>query len=120
MDEWKPIPGLPGYEASCHGSIRSTSGEPITQRPSPTGSGYLVIDAPVDGTLLTHNVSYLVAKAWVGMPTKNSDGIVIHGDGNRRNNDPANLAWFAPDPKARKFFRIGASRPLSGGATRKG
>lgn len=116
MENWKPIPGLPGYEASDLGSIRPTDGEPLRQRPSVTGSGYLVVDARVDGVLMDHNVSYLVAKTWLGMPTKNSDGIIVHGDGDRRNNTPPNMAWFSPDPKARKFFRIGAARPRAGGA----
>lgn len=119
MENWKPIPGLPGYEASDTGQVRNHLGERLTHRLSPTGSGYLVCDAVVDGRIMTHSVSYLVAKTWVGMPTHGSDGVVVHADTNRHNNVPSNISWFKPDPKARRSFRLGASRPRAGGATRR-
>lgn len=101
---WKPIPGLEGYEASDCGEIRRSDGVILAQEQSATGSGYLTVHAYLNGSLLVHNVSYLVAKAFLGPPPKGSDGIVVHGDGNRTNNRQSNLTWYAPDPKARKFY----------------
>ncbi len=103
MEEWRPIPGFDGYEASSLGRIRSLDrmvtstwrGRPykvarggrVLRQCRRKGSGYMT--CMLSGKCqLVHR---LVCLAFHGEP---QDGHVVrHKDGSRDNNHKDNLAW---------------------------
>lgn len=100
-EEWRPIPGVAGYEASSNGRIRSIT-RSITTRSGVQVHAGTVLALPVGGNgyqLVTcspprkkHYVHVLVAKAFHG--DRSPEGLrVLHADDNRLNNDPKNLRW---------------------------
>lgn len=120
MNHWKTIPGLPEYEASDSGQIRSKArsitighgpsshrriipGKVMTQtwiyrngRP-----GYLMVK--VNGqSLLVHR---LVALAW--LTSTHAPGLEVnHKDGNKHNNHVANLEWVTHSENERHSYRV--------------
>ncbi len=93
-DEWKEIPGAPGYDASAGGLIRSRRAAPRILKQSISQDGYPRVTIPVDGKLQTINVATLVCRAFHG---QRPDGMqVAHGDGVRTNSSAANLSWKSP------------------------
>ncbi|GAA4835597.1 HNH endonuclease [Algivirga pacifica] len=82
------------YEISNMGRVRSfarkSQGEIIKGRD--IGGGYLSIDCKVNGTKKSYYVHRLVAKYFLDKPDKKSN-IVIHKDGDKSNNQVANLEW---------------------------
>lgn len=102
-EEWRDIPGYPGYQASSEGRIRSIdrevrstdwTGQPYVcvrkgriLRPAVHGRcGHLSVD--IVGTRLVHQ---LVAVTFIGPRPK---GLVCaHNDGKSTNNKPSNLAY---------------------------
>jgi hypothetical protein len=105
IEEWRPIPGLDGYEASSAGRIRSRSrvvtrsnGSPLpipgrVLRPSgrKSGLGYLVLSPTVDGEQRTYSVHVLIARTFIG---PRPEGLVLrHRNGDRRDNRASNLCY---------------------------
>src|SRR5690606_873328 len=94
--EWRPIPGLDGYEASEEGLIRrrrqyrSHQGARIL-KPDRRQDGYLRVTIWIGGKRYHRPVHRLVCLAFHGVP---EPGILAcHRDGNRTNNRAANLYW---------------------------
>ncbi len=103
-EEWRPIPGYGGYEASDLGRVRSVTrkmvgpcGRPWTLQGrvrvlTPGWKGYLDLTVRVDGVRKNRGVHQLVALAFLG-PRPESATMVCHRDGDNTNNVPENLYW---------------------------
>ena len=103
-EEWRPIPGFPGYEVSARGRLRSLdrlvetsnhAGPMISYRTGCILSPYLdrgyyqhVLHGPEGRKCLTANVA--VALAWHG-PRPTPEHEAAHFDGDRVNNTPGNI-----------------------------
>lgn len=105
-EEWRSIPGFPGYEASSLGRVRSLDrlvkqgnrwGQVIERQqkgrillPRIDRRGYRRVNPCVDGRIIYTGVHRLVCAAFHGPnPTK----MAAHNDGNPSNNRPENLRW---------------------------
>lgn len=88
-EQWRPIPGHDGYEASSHGRIRNaTTGRPL--RPQSSGrKGYHKVHLGRSCQRLVH---VLVCLAWHGPAP--AGHTVDHIDWDRTHNVPANLRWL--------------------------
>jgi hypothetical protein len=88
-EEWKDIPGFPGYQASTLGRTRSPR---KILKPSPTSRGYLSVVLYRDGKQNSRLVSRLVLEAFVGpCPPGCEARHVLTND--KADNRLANLAW---------------------------
>lgn len=96
IERWLQCPQWPDYDVSTLGNVRRTVkrfGGAIGLRTpylSTTGYWYLVMRRP--GFRKACAIHQLVAEAFIG-PTPSPDHQIAHGDGNKLNNDPANLRW---------------------------
>lgn len=95
-EEWRPIPGFPGYEVSDLGRVRS----PNQLRKNVVGAGgYEQLNLSVHGISSTQKVHVLVARAFHG---PRPDGAVIrHLNGDQRDNRAVNLAYGSPGDNLR-------------------
>ena len=103
IEEWKPIPGHIGYEASSLGRVRSIDREihcsdgstrrrrSVVLRPALKKSGHLNVSLGGlnPGTFRVHR---LVALAFHGLPIRDTL-MVCHKDDIKTNNCPENLYW---------------------------
>lgn len=91
-EEWRTIPGWPGYEVSNLGNLRSL--KPGKQGPKVARldrRGYWRVSLSVAGVTKNRRVHQLVALAFLG---PRPDGCEVrHLDGNRTNNNAENLAY---------------------------
>lgn len=88
---WLPIPGYEPYMASNFGRIKGTK----VLTPVLTQHGYHQVSLCVSGKKFSRFVHRLVAGAFIGpQPTPEHD--VLHWDGDKTNNDLANLRWGTP------------------------
>jgi len=106
MERWLPVAGVPGYEVSDQGRVRSLDRH-VHQggskrsaacsrfvrgrllRPGPSKSGHLtVVLGRANGSSLVH---HLVLNAFVGPCPKGLEG--RHLDGDHTNNAFSNLVW---------------------------
>lgn len=102
-EEWRAVPGFPGYEVSSTGRVRSlnrldTDGRQcvgVVLRPYTNNRGYVMVRPSRDGKPRTTAVHVLVALAFIG-PRPAWPHHVAHGDGNRTNNSPSNLRYATP------------------------
>lgn len=102
-EQWRPIPGMPGYEASDLGRIRSLDRMCAKKRGPPQffpgkikalcalKSGYLFFST----TRKTHLVSRAVLLAFVGEPPT-SNMQACHCSGDKSDNRRVNLRWDTP------------------------
>ena len=90
-EEWRPVPGWEAtHEVSDRGRVRSRT-RVLTQRDD---RGYAQVTLRHRDRLKSYLVHRLVALAFLG---PRPDGMeVCHGDGNKRNNTPANLRYGTP------------------------
>ncbi len=86
--EWRAIPGFPNYAVSCRGEVRSVPRNKLLAQVEGK-RGYLLVTLYKDGRPKNCLVHRLVAASHIGpIP----DGWQVnHKDGNKRNNDVANL-----------------------------
>ena len=127
---WRTIPGLPMYEASDTGLIRSKSrsvnvrhgdrqyrkvipGKVLKLTPTVWRGRPHYMSVPIQGK--THLVHRLVALAWLGS-TWFEGAEVNHRDGNKRNNCVTNLEWVTHQQNELHSYRVlgkGRQRPLT-------
>lgn len=89
---WRPIPGFDGYEASNQGRIRSHRWwHPKIMTPTVKADGYHTVKFRVDGKYKHLRVNRAVLLAHIGVPPANAHA--AHDDGNKGNNQLANLSW---------------------------
>lgn len=95
-EEWRPIPGAPGYEASTEGRIRGRRGRVLTpvRRGGPGGQDYLAvwIYSGSKKSRYREYVHILVCKTFHGRRPRR-DSVVSHKDDNKENCRPDNLEW---------------------------
>lgn len=126
IEEWRPIPSAPGYEASSEGRIRSVdrimrAGRRPFLKPgrvlklNPSRSGYLRFS--LNGKAYAAHMAVLEA---FGGPRPTPQHQCAHWDGDKANNKPANLRWATPAEncadKARHGTQIHTRGELSGNA----
>lgn len=120
MPNWKPIPGLPGYDASDAGEIRSRTRTVTIKR------GLKAYRKVVPDTVLvlnhttrngrphyltvtirgvTHLAHRLVALAWLGLPSF-AKAEVNHVNGDKHDNRPANLEWVTRRENELHSYRV--------------
>ena len=122
MERWRSIPGVPGYEASDLGRIRSVERR-VNCGPHPgfrivpncvlkpfvvRATGYLQVK--VLGR--KHSAHRLIASAWC-------DGYfagawVDHRNGDRTDNRPKNLDWVTPSENSRRSYQSGRAPTAKG------
>lgn len=98
-EEWRPIPGFPGYEVSDQGRVRSTrrylgSTAPHLLVPQADRKGYLRVGPRRGGRKPTKGVHIFVLLAFVGPRPEGMQ--VRHIDGDPANNLLTNLAYGTP------------------------
>lgn len=89
-EEWRDVPGFPGYRVSDQGRVIGKRGKLI--RPAVGHGGYHKISAYVGGEKINASVHRMVAMAFHG-PAPDGRPWVAHGDGDPTNNSPSNLRW---------------------------
>lgn len=109
MEEWRVIPGFPGYEASSFGRIRSlkthngVTGRILSQ--SKNGHGYFQVGPYANGQINISKVHRLVALAFHGPCPPGLE--TRHLDGNRLNNRPENLRYGTHSENGQDMVRHG-------------
>lgn len=89
--EWREIPSLPLYEASCDGNIRQKASKRLLKTHL-QGNGYMGVHCLKDGKDKIFYVHRLVCEAFNGLP---NGRVVNHKDYNRTNNRADNLEWVS-------------------------
>ena len=100
-DEWKEIPGLPGYEISIYGDVyfkgdvsgklRRRSGICVQHR---NRLGYMTVGININGVKKRMFVHRLLAITYIENPENKKE--IDHIDGNPSNNSLDNLRWATP------------------------
>lgn len=92
-EEWRPIPGFPGYDVSSFGRVRSGLSGMLKLRKVRLNSwGRPQITMHRYGRLHCFEVHVLVARAFLGAPPAGTE--VNHIDGNKRQNFFGNLEYI--------------------------
>ncbi len=103
---WKPVDGVPMYEVSNLGRVRSLHSTPSRiRKPQVASNGYLCVD--LQGR--RHMVHRLVAKAFV--PGDHAQ-TVNHIDGIRAHNRATNLQWTSMGDNHRHAYRALNRQPV--------
>lgn len=95
---WREIPGWPDYEISEDGQVRRLTTAPRLNakagqlKRARVSHGYLRTTLFRGGKGKTFQVHRLVALAFLG-PPPTPNALVLHADGNGRNNAVSNLRW---------------------------
>lgn len=90
-EDWRPIPGFPGYSASRTGLIMGRKGRVMSNKKLDT-DGYPCVSLWVGDRYRCKCIHQVVALAWLG-PKPSPRHEVAHRDGDRRNSAVANLRW---------------------------
>lgn len=91
-EEWRLIPGFPGYKVSESGRVISNMRKnEVEMQYSRQESGVINVFVLLAGKSKYISVQYLVALAFV--PNSKLDPYVFHIDGNKSNNVYTNLRW---------------------------
>lgn len=85
MEEWKDIPGFPGYKVSSTGRVFKEMGGKVQS------AGYLAFSLTNEFGSKQFLGHRLVAQAFIPNPEEKPQ--VNHKDGNRQNNCVSNLEW---------------------------
>lgn len=118
-ETWKPIPSVPGVEASMFGNIRTldrlvssedktrfTKGRILKQYDN--GHGYLHVCIPIDGKWTRKKVHRLVAQAFISNPDNLPE--INHKNCDRGDNCVNNLEWCSSLYNSQYREKFGKSR----------
>jgi hypothetical protein len=117
LEDWRPIPGHPGYEASDHGRVRSIDrlipdGRRLRGRVLKLfkANAYLYVSL---GKSAKRGVHRVVALAFFGLPPS-SKHEAAHWDGNTLNNRASNIRWATRAENEQDKRRHGTyARPIN-------
>lgn len=106
VEEWRPVPGFPGYEVSSLGRVVSKRRRcPQILKPWLDSHGYPRVGLRTDDGRALRSVHVVVATAFLG---PRPDGCEVrHLDGSPLNNTPENLAWGTRSENERDKVRHG-------------
>lgn len=111
IEEWRPVPGYPNYEASTLGRVRSYCNchagrkkEPHIISQSPMAGGYLKIQLWLNGVMIYRSVHRIVALTFLPIDPARLE--VNHKDGNKTANHVQNLEWATSSENMRHSFRV--------------
>lgn len=90
MEEWLPIEGYPGYEASDQGRVRNSRGWIIN--PTRIGDGRPFVALAVNGAQVQRGLALLICQTFLDLPRADFN-TPIHLDGDLTNCRVNNLAW---------------------------
>ena len=111
LEQWKAIPGFPGYEVSDHGRVVSWRNRWGTRnnfhifRPHLNSKGYLYVALYKDGKRFNKGIHYLELLSFVGPCPPGMQA--CHNDGIRGNNYIINLRWDTPTNNQRDRLKHG-------------
>lgn len=92
-EQWRPVVGVPGYEVSDQGRVRSWKrGRSSLMSPTPDTRGRLQVCLQVGGRSISRRIHRLVAEAFIG-PRPEGAPFVCHNDGDHLNNAVTNLRY---------------------------
>lgn len=106
-EEWRPVPGLPTYEASSLGRV-AVRGKIRHPRAKSATDDRPVVYVNVGGKPRYWTVGRLVALAFIGPCPPGHE--TSHLDGNAHNNVPGNLAWETRQQNMARNQANGAQR----------
>jgi hypothetical protein len=89
LEEWRPTPEAPGYEASSLGRVRGPGG---ILKQIPNRDGYLMVSVKIDGVWTSRQVGACVCAAFHGPRPEGHEA--DHRDTHRQRNTPGNLRWL--------------------------
>lgn len=89
-EQWRPVGRLGVFEVSNFGRIRAARDERLKPQ-TRARSGFLVVNLYAGGRSCVRNVHSIVAEAFLG--PRLAGFMVVHRDGDRRNNKPDNLEY---------------------------
>jgi hypothetical protein len=121
IEEWRPVPGFPGYEVSTEGRIRSylrlstPGGEPRLLKQQLASNGYLSVILAGPGNYRSKKkfvVHRIVLSAFDRAPKDGEEADHLNGD--RSDNRLGNLQWVTRrENHLRRTKRAGKMRTLS-------
>ncbi|WP_333907490.1 NUMOD4 domain-containing protein [Delftia acidovorans] len=109
---WKPVASTHGrYEISSKGRVRNARNLRVL-RLSVAGNGYLGVTLKLEGRQGgSHRLRAHRCVAEVFVPGYFLGAVVNHKDGNKRNNDAANLEWCTPSANVKHAVDTGLFEP---------
>lgn len=110
MEEWRKTTRNPNYIVSNTGRIRRVGAK--KDHSTRGKKGYLVTDLYESGNRSTERVHILVAEAFIPNPCNKPE--VNHEDGDKRNNNIANLKWVTKKENCEHAWQNGLARPSHG------
>lgn len=88
-EEWRPVPNLPGYEASSLGRVRSQF--KVLHQSTLKKTGHKFVCPSINGKQAPYGVHRMVCEAFNGPCPEGQE--CRHDDGDPANNVPSNLLW---------------------------
>ena len=105
LEEWRPIPSVPGYFASSLGRVSriASDGQRRVRTPSTNTSGYPKLNLPLHDGRRTRKIHHLIAEAFLGpLPV----GLTVnHKDGDKFNSRAGNLEYVTPRENVEHYIR---------------
>ena len=106
MEIWQQIDGYPDYQISNLGRVKSFKwGKEKILNPFTNSHGYKNIRLSLNGVSKVSKVHRLVALAFI--PNPENHRIINHIDGDKCNNNVANLQWTTPSENTQHAFDTG-------------
>lgn len=116
QEEWKDIPGFPGYQCSNKGHVRSFRGQgkaglletPHILKPGDSPNGYRFVVLMKNGTRNNRRLHTLVMLTFVGPPPSNCQ--IAHNNGIKTDNRLSNLRYCPKHENEYDKIRHGTQR----------
>lgn len=107
MELWRPIDGLEIYEISSCGRVRRNGTKYLSG--SINNRGYLRYDLCLNGKRIVKSAHRLVADTFIPNPDRKP--FINHIDGDRTNNNVANLEWVTNQENLSHAYSVLGRRP---------